>query len=186
VFFAAAAGIIRKIERTGVDPSANAEQAVKQFFSEGLAAGEVIDVVALAGEDRPNLSVLSDDFLDTLGQRVPQENLRKRLLEKLLADEIVIRERQNPMQAQLFGDKLHNVLAAYDRRQLTTAQVIERLIELAKELREARYRHQELGLSAEEIAFYDALAGSAEDTNADPQLAKAIGTGPRFPTPRDW
>jgi type I restriction enzyme, R subunit len=98
----------------------------------------VIDVLALAGEDRPNLSVLSDDFLDTLGQRVPQENLRKRLLEKLLADEIVIRERQNPMQAQLFGDKLQGVLAAYDRRQLTTAQVIERLIELAKELRDAR------------------------------------------------
>ncbi len=172
VFFAAAAGIIRKTERIGVDPSANAEQAVKQFFSEGLAAAEVIDVLALAGDDRPNLSVLSDDFLDTLGQRVPQENLRKRLLEKLLADEIVIRERQNPMQAQLFGDKLHNVLAAYDRRQLTTAQVIERLIDLAKELREARDRHQELGLSGEEIAFYDALAGTAEETKADPQLAK--------------
>jgi type I restriction enzyme, R subunit len=99
---------------------------------------------------------------------VPQENLRKRLLEKLLADEILIRERQ----AQLFGDKLQSVLAAYDRRQLTTAQVIERLIELAKELREARHRHQELGLSPEEIAFYDALAGTAEDTEAHPQLAK--------------
>jgi type I restriction enzyme, R subunit len=171
-FLGAAAGLIRKTERSDADASANAEQAVKQFFSEGLAAGEVIDVLGLAEQDRPNLSVLSDDFLDTLGQRVPQENLRRRLLERLLSEEIRVQGQQNPMQAQLFGDRLDRVLAAYDRRQLTSAQVIERLIELAKELRESRRRHDELGLSAEEVAFYDALAGTAEDGPVDPRLAK--------------
>src|SRR5207302_6084701 len=141
------------------EPTDAAKQAVQQFFSEGLAAGEVIDVFALAGEDRPEISVLSDEFLDRLQRDGEHPHMRVDVLKKLLNEEIRVRERSNNMQAKLFGDAMNDVLARYELRQLTSAEVIERLVELAKKLREARGRHEALGLTVEEAAFYDAVAG---------------------------
>jgi len=144
---------------------------VRQFMSEGLAAGEVLDVLGLAQTDRPELSVLSDEFLDSIGTGDEHRNIQVRLLEKLLNDELRSRARTSNAQAKLFGDELAAVLERYARRQLTSAEVVERLVELAKRVRDARHRHEELGLSEEEAAFYDALAGGAEHVKADPGLA---------------
>src|SRR5262249_5207414 len=119
----------------------------------------------------PEISVLSDDFLDSLAQSHEHENTKIRLLRKLLDDEIKSRRRSNYLQARAFGDEIAKVLARYKQRQLTSADVVERLVALAKELREARHRHEDLGLSEEEVAFYDALAGGVQHLKADRALA---------------
>jgi type I restriction enzyme R subunit len=171
-FFGQIAGAVHKYTPLEAQASPKAEQAVKQFFSEGLAAGEIVDVLGLAGEERPEISVLSDEFLDTIEKRIPQENLRLALMRKLLNDEVRVRSRRNPMQAALFSDRIEGVLARYRARQITSEEVIKALVELAKEMREARRRHEQLGLSEEEAAFYDALAGSIEEGVVDTELAK--------------
>jgi type I restriction enzyme, R subunit len=171
-FFGQIAGAVRKYTPLVAQASPQAEQAIKQFFSEGLAAGEIVDVLGMAGEERPEISVLSDEFLDTLAKRIPQPNLRLALIRKLLNDEVRVRSRRNPIQAQLFSDRLEGLLARYRARQITSEEVIKALVDLAKEMREARRRHEQLGLTEEEAAFYDALAGGIEDGVVDTELAK--------------
>ncbi len=171
-FFNTIAAEVRKITVPDAQASHAAEQAVRQFFSEGLAAGEVIDIFGIADKDRPEISVLSDEFLESIAKRTEQPNVQVKLLEKLLNDEIKGRMRSNQMQAKVFSDEVRAVLQRYELKQLTSAQVVERLVEIAKQLRDARRRHEQLGLSVEEAAFYDALAGGVEDVKADPQLAK--------------
>ncbi len=95
-----------------------------------------------------------------------------RLLEKLLKGEVASRARANRTQAKLFGDQLEDVLRRYELRQISGAEVMQRLVELAVDLREAGRRHEQLGLSREEAAFYDALAGGADGVAADPKLAE--------------
>lgn len=157
--YADIAAAVRKLSPKEGEASQAAKQAVKQFFSEGLSAGEVIDVLALTGEERPELSVLSDEFLDDLTERVPQAELQVALLRKLLNDEIRLRRTQNNLQAKLFSDELAALLERYAERQLSSAEIVQALVSLAKKMREARKRHEALGLSREEVAFYDALAG---------------------------
>jgi type I restriction enzyme R subunit len=170
-FFNRLAGEVRKITVPAAQASQEAEQAVRQFFSEGLAAGEVLDVLAIADKDRPELSVLSDQFLDSIATKSDRPNIQVRILEKLLKDEVRAQARANTTQASLFSDKIAEVLQRYDLRQLTSAEVVARLVEIAKEMRGARRRHEQLGLSEEEAAFYDALAGGTEDIKANPLLA---------------
>jgi type I restriction enzyme R subunit len=172
-FFRKVAGAIVKVSPPVGRVSKEAEQAVKQFVSEGLSAGEVIDIFELGGEGRPEISVLSDEFLDKITKGLSGEPaLGVELLKRILSDEIRVREQANRMQAKLFSERLREALASYEARLITSAQVIERLVELARAMREARRRHEELGLTAEEVAFYDALAGSSEDWIADPKLAE--------------
>jgi len=93
------------------------------------------------------------------------------------------------MQAKLFSDKLEAALARYEARQLTSADIIERLVDVARELREARHRHEALGLSVEEVAFYDALAGGSDDWVVDPELAeiaRALVAGIKADLSVDW
>ena len=170
-FFNKLAAEVRKVVVPDAQASQEAEQAVRQFFSEGLAAGEVVDVFGLADKDRPEISVLSDEFLDSIASKKDRPNIQVRLLEKLLRDEIRGRMRANRTQGKLFSEQLEVALHRYELQQLTSAEVVERLVEIAKELRDARRRHEQLGLSEEEAAFYDALAGGAEDVKADPKLA---------------
>jgi type I restriction enzyme R subunit len=165
-----ALAITKRPDRAG-QPSDAASQAVKQFFSEGLAAGEVVDVFAFAGDDRPEISILSDEFLDRLQRDGEHPHMRIDILKKLLDSEIRVRERSNNMQSRLFGDAMQDVLTRYELRQLTSAEVIERLVELAKKIREARRRHETLGLTIEEAAFYDAVAGGSDDWEPDPEIA---------------
>jgi type I restriction enzyme R subunit len=171
-FFAAVAEAVMKYTPPEGQASQEAQQTVKQFISEGLAAGEVVDVFELAGEERPEISVLSDEFLDKISKGLAEPVVGIELLKKILSDEIRVRSQTNAMQGKLFSDKLHDVLANYAARQIVGAEVIEKLIELAKEMREARRRNEQLGLSVEEVAFYDALVGRADDWQVDPELAR--------------
>ncbi len=174
-FFNRLAAEVRKITTPDAQASPAAEQAVRQFMSEGLAAGEIVDVLAVADQDRPEISVLSDEFLDSIATRTEHPNVQIRLLEKLLKGEVRSRSRTNRMQAKLFSEQIEAVLRRYELRQISSAEVVERLVEIAKSLRDARRRHEQLGLTVEEAAIYDALAGGSGDAAADPQLA-AIAT----------
>ncbi len=170
-FFNKLAAEVRKITTPDAQASPAAEQAVRQFMSEGLAAGEIVDVLAVADQDRPEISVLSDEFLDSIATRTEHPNVQIRLLEKLLKGEVRSRSRTNKTQAKLFTEQIEAVLRRYELRQISSAEVVERLVEIAKSLRDARRRHEQLRLSVEEAAFYDALAGGSADGAADPQLA---------------
>ncbi|MEX2447716.1 MAG: type I restriction endonuclease subunit R [Solirubrobacterales bacterium] len=188
-FFAEVAASVRKYTPPEGEPSEAARQAVKQVFSEGLAVGEVADVLGLAGEERPEVSILSDEFLDDLQRKLAEPPLAVAFLKRLLNDEIRSRGQRNQMQAKLFGEELDAVLARYRNRQITGAEVVKTLVELAKKVRDARRRHEELGLSEEEAAFYDALAGSAEDTVVDPkiaEIARDLVKGIRADLSVDW
>jgi type I restriction enzyme R subunit len=171
-FFRKVAGAVTKISPPEGHASPEAEQAVKQFVSEGLSAGEIVDVFELAGEERPEISILSDEFLDNLTHGISQPSVGLAILKKILNDEIRVRQRTNQMQAKLFSDELQSALARYEARQITSAEVIARLVEIAKKMREARHRHEALGLTVEEAAFYDALAANPDDWQADPKLAE--------------
>ena len=170
-FFNKLAAEVRKISAPDAQASPAAEQAVRQFMSEGLAAGEIVDMLAVADQDRPEISVLSDEFLDSIATKTEHPNVQIRLLEKLLKGEVRSRSRTNQTQAKLFTEQIEAVLRRYELRQISSAEVVERLVEIAKNLRDARRRHEQLGLSVEEAAFYDALAGGTGDGVADPQLA---------------
>jgi type I restriction enzyme R subunit len=171
-FFSDVARSVRKYTSPDGEPSDAARQAIKQFFSEGLAAGEVVDIFGLADEERPEISILDDKFLDSIEERISQPDLQVALLKKLLRDEIGTRSGVNQRQAKLFGDQLSDVLARYANRQLTSAEVVKALVEMAKDLRQTRQRPEQLGLSEEETAFYDALAANPDDVEVDPQLAE--------------
>jgi type I restriction enzyme R subunit len=188
-FFRKVAGAVTKIAPPVGQVSPEAEQAVRQFVSEGLAAGEVIDVFELAGEERPEISILSDEFLDRVTTGLAEPVVGIALLRRILSDEIRTRSRLNQMQAKLFGDQLHEVLGRYEARQITSGEVIERLVELAKKMRDARRRNEALGLTVEETAFYDAVAGSSDDWAADAKLAEiaqALVKGIKEDLTVDW
>ncbi|EBW3215043.1 DUF3387 domain-containing protein, partial [Salmonella enterica subsp. enterica serovar Remiremont] len=114
------------------------------------------DVFALAGLDKPNIGLLSDEFLEEV-REMPQRNLAVELLEKLLNDGIHARSGNNVVQQKKYSDRLKAVLLKYNNRAIETAQVIEELIEMAKAFQDAMARDDALGLNPDEIAFYDAL-----------------------------
>ena len=116
----------------------------------------VTDIFAAAGLEKPDISILSDDFLLEV-RGLPHRNLAVELLQKLLKGELVVRRRKNVVQARSFADMLEQTLRRYQNRAVEAAQVIEELIQLARDLREANARGVQLGLSEDEIAFYDAL-----------------------------
>jgi type I restriction enzyme R subunit len=132
------------------------DHAIRQILSRALVSDEVIDIFAAAGLKRPDISILSDEFLaDVRG--MPQRNLAVDLLQKLLRGAIRSRSRRNVIQSRSFAQMLEQVLRRYQNRAIETAQVIEELIQLAKDMRAAEARGEALGLSDDELAFYDAL-----------------------------
>jgi type I restriction enzyme R subunit len=130
--------------------------AIRRIVSKALVSDGVVDIFAAAGLKRPDISILSDEFLAEV-RGMPQRNLAVELLQKLLKGEIKARSKKNLVQARSFADLLEQSLHKYQNRAIETAQVIEELIRLAKEMREANARGQKLGLSEDELAFYDAL-----------------------------
>jgi type I restriction enzyme R subunit len=132
------------------------DHAIRQIISRAVVSEEVIDIFAAAGLKRPDISILSEEFLAEV-RSLPQKNLAVELLRKLLNDEIKTRSKRNLMQSRSFAELLERALIAYRNRAIETAQVIEELIKLAKEMREAHRRGEHLGLTEEELAFYDAL-----------------------------
>jgi type I restriction enzyme, R subunit len=132
------------------------DHAVKQLVSEAIAPGEVIDIFSAVGLPRLDISILSDEFLSQI-QTLPHKKLATEALNALLSEEIKKTAQKNVVQARRFSELLERALLAYRNRAIETAQVIEELILLAKEIRAAQHRNEELGLSPEELAFYDAL-----------------------------
>ncbi|MEW6303437.1 MAG: type I restriction endonuclease subunit R [Verrucomicrobiota bacterium] len=153
------------------------DAAVRQLVSKAIVTeGQVIDVFTAAGLPKPDISILSDQFLAEV-RGMKHKNVAAELLEKLLKDEIKVRSKRNLVQSQLFSDKLKKTLNAYHNRAIATQEVIEELIKLAKEMEAAKKRGVELGLSEDEEAFYDALAAneSAVQAMGDDKL-KVIAT----------
>jgi type I restriction enzyme R subunit len=148
------------------------DSAVKQLVSQAVASQDVIEIFGAAGLKRPDVSILSDEFLDEV-QHMPQKNVALELLRKLLDDEIRARSGKNVVQARSFADMLEQTIRRYQNRTIDAAEVITELIDIAKEIRDAAKRGEELGLNDEEIAFYDALAEneSAVEVMGDQQLA---------------
>lgn len=133
------------------------DHAVRQIVSRAVAPEEeVVDVFTAAGLEKPEVSILSEEFLAEV-RGMPQRNLAVEVLDKLLRDQIRTRERKNVVQARSFSEMLEQTLRRYQNRAVEAAQVIEELIGLARQMREAEARGEELGLTEEEIAFYDAL-----------------------------
>lgn len=145
--------------------------AIQQIVSRAIVSTEIVDLLKAAGIDRPDISILSDDFLDEI-RGMKQKNLALEALRKLLNGEIRSKIQTNVVQQKAFTERLQEAINRYHNNALTTAQVLEQLISLAKDIRQARQRGEEEGLSAEEIAFYDALAEnqSARDVMGDDQL----------------
>ncbi len=132
------------------------DHAIRQIVSNAVVSDEVIDIFDAAGLKKPDISILSDEFLVEV-KGMPQRNLAVELLQKLLKGEISSRRRKNVVQARSFAEMLEQALRRYQNRAIETAQVIEELIALAKQMREAHARGDQLGLNEDELAFYDAL-----------------------------
>lgn len=132
------------------------DSAIRQLVSRAVASEEVVDIFAAVGLKKPDISILSDEFLMEV-RNLPQKNLAIELLRKLLNDEIRTRSRKNVVQARSFAEMLEESIRKYQSRAIETAAIIEELIGLAKDMREAHKRGEELGLTEDEIAFYDAL-----------------------------
>ncbi|BBL76257.1 type I restriction endonuclease subunit R [Methylomagnum ishizawai] len=132
------------------------EHALRQIISKAVVSDEVIDIFAAAGLNKPDVGILSETFLEDV-RRMKERNLAVELLERLLKDEIKSRFATNVVQNKKFSELLKNSLTRYRNRAIETAQVIEELIQMAKEFNAAASRGEKLGLNADELAFYDAL-----------------------------
>ncbi len=155
-FFQAVKAVIQKVGRTAKakdDPN----KAIKQIIDNALVSEGVEDIFSLVGLEKPNIGILSDEFLEDVAH-MEHKNLAVELLEKLLSDEIKSKSRTNIVQEKKFSDRLQTTLSKYHNRAIETAKVIEELIQMAKDFAEANKHGEELGLSFDELAFYDALA----------------------------
>jgi type I restriction enzyme R subunit len=155
-FFQAVRTAMAKTSAGDRKASGDLDHAIRQIVSKAIVSDEVIDIFAAAGLKNPDISILSDQFLaDVRGMQ--HKNLAVELLRKLLNDEIKARSRHNLVQSRSFAELLEKSVRRYQNRAIEAAQVIEELIELAKEMRAAEKRGEQLGLTKDELAFYDAL-----------------------------
>ena len=156
-FQALQAALNKQSSKSGKSPE-QIDAAVRQLVSKAITTeGQVIDVFAAAGLKTPNIGILDDKFLAEV-RGLKHKNVAAELLEKLLKDELKVRSKRNLVQSQVFSEKLKKTLNAYHNRAISTMQVIEELIKLAKDLDTATKRGVDLGLTDDEVAFYDALA----------------------------
>jgi len=158
--FADVRAVILKIQNPdsgrGGSGAVEVDTAIGQLVNEAVAADEVVDVYKLAGIDKPELSILSDEFLDSLAGK-DKPNLQMGLLRRLINDQIRAVQRSNIVQARKFSEQLDDAINRYTNRALTTAEIIAELVKLAKDMRDQNDRHSQLGLSVAEAAFYDAI-----------------------------
>jgi type I restriction enzyme R subunit len=149
-------------KHTNVDKKHSQEDknsALKQILDNAVVADGVADLFSLCGLDKPNIGLLSDEFLEDV-RKMPYPNLAVELLEKLLKDDIKAKTRNNIVREKKFADRLQETLRKYNNRAIETAQVIEELIQMAKDFQQEMAHEAELGLNPDEIAFYDALANN--------------------------
>ncbi|MGC8118633.1 type I restriction endonuclease subunit R [Metapseudomonas otitidis] len=133
------------------------ELAIQQIVSRAVISTEIVDILTAAGIKSPDISILSEEFLAEI-QQMEKKNLALEALRKLINDGIRSRSKANVVQTKAFSERLEDAVARYHANAITTAEVLQELIQLARDIRAARQRGEESGLSDEEIAFYDALA----------------------------
>ena len=155
-FFQAARAALSKRAAAEARTDEELDHAVRQIVSRAVAPEGVLDIFAAAGLDKPNVSILSEDFLSKV-RGMKRRNLAVELLQKLMKGDLATRRRKNVVQARSFANMLDQTIRRYQNRAIEAAQVIEELISLAREIREASARGAALGLSDDELAFYDAL-----------------------------
>lgn len=155
-FFQAVKAVIQKAgssEKKKQDPN----KAIKQLIDNAVISDGVEDIFSLVGLDKPNIGILSDEFLEDVAH-MPHKNLAVELLERLLKDDIKAKSKNNVVQEKKFSDRLQATLGKYHNRAIETAKVIEELIQMAKDFASASKHGEDLGLNFDELAFYDALA----------------------------
>jgi type I restriction enzyme R subunit len=155
-FFQAVRAVLAKSTAQQRRPDEYLDHAIRQIVSRAVVSEGVVDIFAAAGLKKPDISILSEEFLAELGH-LPQKNLAVELLRKLLNDEIKTRSRRNVIESRRFSELLASSIRKYQNRAIEAAQVIEELIGLARDMREAAGRGEKLKLSDDEVAFYDAL-----------------------------
>ena len=155
-FFQAVRAELIKYSGIGAKSPEDLDHAIRQLVSKATATDRVIDIFADAGLKKPEISILSDEFLAEVSG-LPHKNLALELLRKLLNDEVKARSRKNVVEARSFLEMLEKTIKLYQNRSIETAEVIAKLIELAREMREAHKRGEKLNLTDDELAFYDAL-----------------------------
>jgi type I restriction enzyme R subunit len=155
-FFQAVRSAIAKNTQVPGKTEEELDTAVRQIVSKAVSSDQVVDIFSAAGLKKPDISILSDEFLAEI-QAMPHRNLALEVLQKLLNDEIKARSKRNLVLSRSFAEMLEKTIRRYQNRTIEAAQVIIELVELAREMREAKSRGEKLGLSEEEEAFYDAL-----------------------------
>ncbi len=156
VFFQNLNGALNKTEPGKILSVEEKEHAIRQLLSKSVFSGGVIDIFTAAGLKKPNISILSDEFLAEV-RGLPQRNLAIELLERLIRDQVKTKLRRNRVQERQFSEMLDASLLKYRNRAIETAKIIEDLIGMAKDIRKAHQRGENLGLNEDEMAFYDAL-----------------------------
>jgi len=191
VFFQAVKARLVKFESSGTGRSSTEiESAIRQLVDQAVVVDGVIDIFDAAGISKPDISILSEDFLNDV-KNMKHRNLALELLKKILNDEIKGRAKKNLLKSKKFSEMLAGTIKRYHNNLLTTAQVLEELIKLAKDIKDSDKQMEDLGLSENEMAFYDALADndSAKDVLGDKQLvelAKVLVQKIKSSTTVDW
>lgn len=175
-YFQAIRAALAKSQASGKISESDRSFAIKQLIDRAVANSEIVDILKATGIQSPDISILSDDFLEEI-RNLNQKNLALEALKKLLNGEIRSRAKSNQTEAKAFSRRLEEAVARYHANAITAVEMIEELIAIAKDVKAARARGDELGLSDEEIAFYDALAAneSAIEVMGDDKL-KLIAT----------
>jgi type I restriction enzyme, R subunit len=170
-FFQAIRAALVKSSASSGASSQDRELAIQQIVSRAVVSTEIVDILRAAGIHTPDISILSDEFLLEV-QQMEKKNLALEALRKLLNDGIRSRSQSNVVETRAFTERLEAAVARYHANAITTAEVLQELIQLAKDIRSSRDRGEELGLTAEEVAFYDALAEnqSAMEVMGDEKL----------------
>jgi type I restriction enzyme R subunit len=170
-FQAIRAALLKNVAGNGKKSSADRELAIQQIVSRAVVSTQIVDIMKAAGLQKPDISVLSDEFLAEVRDS-DKKNLAIEALKKLIDGDVRSQSRRNIIQSKAFSERLEAAISRYHANAITTAQVIEELIKLAKDIRAARLRGEETGLTDEERAFYDALAEnqSARQVMGEPAL----------------
>lgn len=155
-FFQAVKSRLVKFETGTGKTDDELDSAIKQIVSKAVVSDRVVDIFAAAGIKKPDISILSDEFLAEV-KGMPHKNLAFELLKKLLNDEITTRSKKNMIQGRSFRELLEKAIKRYQNKAIEAARIIDELIELAREMREAEKRGEKLNLTDDEVAFYDAL-----------------------------
>jgi type I restriction enzyme R subunit len=170
-FQAIRAALVKSVPGDGKKSTAERELAIQQIVSRAVISTEIVDIMKAAGLQSPDISILSDEFLAEVS-KTDKKNLAIEALKKLINGDVRSQTKRNITQSKAFSERLEAAIARYHSNAITAAQVIEELIQLAKDIRAARSRGEETGLTDEEIAFYDALAEneSARQVMGEPKL----------------